>query len=109
MIYFKYSFVILFILIEGLLVSCRAENTVRTKQSEAMYSEELNCPDNSHVEYAPWGETGWVKACKQNHGKYVVWEGDKKKIDGQFINGKKTGIWTYYKDDGSIEKTANYH
>ncbi|MBF0647049.1 hypothetical protein HTZ97_09485 [Desulfuromonas acetoxidans] len=73
-----------------------------------MHSEKIECPDNAHVEYSPWGERGWVKACKKNHGKYSVWEGDIKRIDGQFFNGKKVGIWTFYNNDGSISKTVNY-
>lgn len=91
-----------------LLVSCDKQQPRRPEQSQKMHDEKINCPEGSHVEYAPWGEGGWEKVCKMNHGKFTAWEGDNKVLDGQFDNGKKIGTWTYYDKTGKIEKTVNY-
>ncbi len=99
----------IFTLVIMFLVSCSQELTPRRpEQSKKMHDEKIECPEGAHVEYIPWSETGWAKVCKMNHGKFTAWRGDNKVIDGQFDNGKKVGIWTYYDKDGKEEKTVNY-
>tara|TARA_B110000444_G_C18701923_1_gene529378 strand:+ start:92 stop:232 length:141 start_codon:yes stop_codon:yes gene_type:complete len=31
-----------------------------------------------------------------------------KKIEGQFENGREVGRWTYYNEDGSVNKIKEY-
>ena len=43
------------------------------------------------------------------HGQRTEWydNGQKKEI-GDFINGKQTGVWTYYNKDGTIDGIEEY-
>ena len=42
------------------------------------------------------------------NGKYEYLENDIKRIDGQYLENKEYGTWTYYNEDGSVEKQINY-
>ena len=76
-----------------------------------MLNEQLDCPDNSQGEYTVWdgGEkVGWVHSCKLRHGKYVVWVDGVKIIEGSYVNGVKSGVWTYRNDEGELTESTNY-
>jgi len=45
-----------------------------------------------------------------NQGKWIYYENNGEKgAEGMFEKGKKTGTWTYYKDDTSISSVENYN
>ena len=100
--------ILLLVLLATCSIACSNDENRRPEQSKEMQDAKIKCPDGSHVEYSPWGEVGWEKSCKMNHGKFTAWKGGRIVIDGQFNNGVKTGTWIYYDKNGNIEKTINY-
>jgi len=82
-----------------------------TSQPEAMLAENLNCPDGSHSEIERWGgvgENGWLHACKMNHGLFTTWSGEVKAVEGNYVNGKKEGVWSIWNKEGKKQKEITY-
>ena len=44
------------------------------------------------------------------HGKGTFWyKTGKKKSEGEYLNGRKHGIWLHWNEDGSQKKVQRYH
>ncbi len=96
------------ILIFAVLVTSCGE---RAKQSEAMKNLKLNCPEGSQVEIDRWGgmgENGWLKACFKKHGKFTAWNGEVKRVEGEYVDGKENGTWKYWNQEGKLVKRITY-
>ena len=48
------------------------------------------------------------KDCKL-HGKVETWKDGKIASEMFYVNGKESGIWKYWNEDGSLERTENYN
>lgn len=95
----------------SLLCGATACGAGGSQQPKAMLEEDLKCPDNSISEIARWGgvgENGWSHSCKLRHGKYHVWKGDILAIEGQYVYGKKDGIWKFRDKQGRTTKKIQY-
>lgn len=80
-------------------------------QPNAMLSETLHCPDGSQPEierWGPFGENGWLHACKMNHGTFTAWHGEQKVVEGEYVNGKEQGPWRYWNNDGTLRKQVEF-
>ncbi len=81
-------------------------------QPKAMLEENLECPDGSIAQIERWGgvgENGWSYSCKKRHGKFTVWLGESKVIEGFFVEGKEHGTWTYWDKNGNKTKAIEYN
>jgi|TARA_B100000959_G_scaffold265831_1_gene307711 antitoxin component YwqK of YwqJK toxin-antitoxin module len=46
---------------------------------------------------------------KPYSGKWTSWyDNGQKKAEGTYNNGKQVGKWTYYKEDGTIDRVEEY-
>jgi hypothetical protein len=79
-----------------------------SKGSQVYFNEHLPCPRPAVEQFEPWGQSGSQHSCKIAQGPFVAFESGHVRIRGQFANGEKTGLWRWYKADGSIEKEIDY-
>ena len=90
------------------LTACSASDN---SQPQGMLKEDLNCPNRSTGQIERWGGfsgNGWMHSCKIQHGAFRVWRNQNLFIEGQHRWGEQVGKWTYYKDNGEIEKIVHY-
>ena len=59
-------------------------------------------------QFEPWGQSGSQHSCKIADGPFVAFEWGHVRIRGQFKYGQRTGIWRWYKPDGTVEKELDY-
>ena len=72
---------------------------------------QFQCPDGTTEAIERWGKTGYMRFCKKgevNDGPWTAWEAQYRNIDGQYQNGKKHGIWTWWNKDGSKYRIIEY-
>jgi len=80
-------------------------------QPKAMLAENLDCPEGSSPEIERWGgigENGWLKACKMMQGIFTAWHGEIKAVEGNYIDGKKEGVWYFRDREGIKYKEITY-
>jgi len=76
---------------------------------EAMKGKVFDCPPGLEEKTERWSKLGYSRSCvKPKHGKWEAWSEGYKHIDGFYLNGKKHGIWVFYKPDGSVSKEIEY-
>ena len=83
----------------------------KPKQSEVMTKFKLNCPEGSLVRIERWGgvgENGRLKACFKKHGTFTAWNGEVKKVEGEYVDGKENGTWKYWNQEGKLVKRITY-
>ena len=100
---------IFFVLFLFLLITGCSDDT--SSQLKALQAQDLDCPEGSLPEIQRWGgvgENGWLIACKMNHGTFKTYRGDKKIIDGNYVKGKKEGVWVVWNEDGKKQKETTY-
>ena len=79
-----------------------------------MMKTKFECPEGCDKKIEPWG--GWDRAgimrfcMKDNkrHGKIEIWAKQKLRTEGYYINGKESGVWKYYDNNGKVRKTISY-
>lgn len=76
--------------------------------SDPLAGEKLDCPTPAIEEYEGWGKSGISRICKIEHGPFVAWEGGYVHLRGQYDQGKKSGVWTWYTPDGRVAKQIDY-
>ena len=54
------------------------------------------------------GENGWLKSCLKRHGTFTAWHSDIKKVEGEYINGVKEGVWSYWDKNGNLSKKITF-
>jgi len=95
------------ILLALLLTSCGEP----VSQPKAMLAENLNCPEGSQSQIERWGgigENGWLHTCKMKHGLFTTWRGEVKAIEGNYVMGKKEGVWQFWNKEGKKYKEVTY-
>jgi hypothetical protein len=76
----------------------------------AMQSATFECPAGQEVRLEGWGKLGNSRACSnQRNGKWEAWENGYKHIDGFYKDGIEHGVWTFYREDGTVQKTIEYN
>ena len=71
----------------------------------------LNCPEGSQVQIDRWGgmgENGWLKACFKKHGTFTAWNGEVRRVEGEYVDGKENGTWKYWNQEGKLVRRITY-
>lgn len=88
----------------AITVSCSKPNA----SYEAVASRKIQCPEGSHLEYLPWGESGVEAVCLQKHGPSVIAEHGRIKIEGQYSGDKQVGEWRWLDESGKVVRTEKH-
>jgi hypothetical protein len=78
---------------------------------EAIRKVTLPCPLGTTQRVEPWGEAGFLVACRKGeimHGPWQGWEKGHLSVEGEFFEGKESGTCLIYTDDGKLYKTIKY-
>ncbi|OGB21858.1 MAG: hypothetical protein A3I66_10295 [Burkholderiales bacterium RIFCSPLOWO2_02_FULL_57_36] len=67
----------------------------------------IHCPDGAAWEYGNWGESGWVVACKLNHGPYIAAEHGHVVIKSEYSMGKLIGETKVFDASGKVVKSES--
>ena len=70
-----------------------------------------SCEDGAVEKLERWGAAGYSRSCVENgmaQGHWMAWEGKRKVIDGNYVNGKEQGVWTFLSSDGKTERIIEY-
>lgn len=51
-------------------------------------SRDIQCPDGATLEFARWGESGWLVKCQLNHGPFVAAEHGHVVLRNEYSMGK---------------------
>ncbi len=80
----------------------------KTKMEWNFKSDQKNGEAKSfRADGKPWSAHTYLNDTLQ--GPYKTWhENGQLYIDGQYNKGKKSGLWKFYKPDGSVEKEINF-
>ena len=83
--------------------------TISCSKSNANYdvlaSRNIQCPEGSHLEYLPWGESGLEAVCLQRRGPSVIAEYGRIMIEGQYSEDKQVGGWRWFDESGKVGRT----
>ncbi|WP_157522580.1 hypothetical protein [Mitsuaria sp. 7] len=99
----NYSFLAL-IGLAAAIAGCSKSNA----DYEVLAGQKIQCPEGSHLEYLPWGESGLEATCLQRHGPSVVSEHGQIKIQGQYSRDKQEGEWRWLDASGKVVRTERY-
>ena len=75
---------------------------------ELLAGKKMRCPEGSHLQFEPWGESGLELVCLLKHGPIVIAEYGHIKIEGQYNMGKEVGEWRWYDASGKVVRTQKY-
>ncbi|MEO6278192.1 hypothetical protein [Roseateles sp.] len=89
------------VLLIAVTVSCSKSNA----NYEALARKNVQCPEGSHLEYLPWGESGLEAVCLQRRGPSVIAEYGRIKIEGQYAEDKQVGEWRWLDESGKVART----
>ncbi|MGZ4012549.1 MAG: hypothetical protein ACXVLF_16435 [Flavisolibacter sp.] len=94
----------------SLLIACLLLFACSNEQSDSdgFFKEKLICPAPAIAEFERWGKFGTQQVCKIKHGPFVAWEGGYIHVRGQYENGKETGVWYWYDNNGRIVNKIDY-
>jgi hypothetical protein len=77
--------------------------------SMAMQNSAFECPQGTEITYRGWGKNGRMRYCEASkNGPWEAWESGYRHILGNYKNGKKHGVWTWYHKDGRVYRIINY-
>jgi len=77
----------------------------------AILKSEHECPKGAVESVERWGQWGYSRFCLKDgkeNGKWVGWEKQHKVIEGNYRQGKKHGLWTWFDDEGRVTRTIQY-
>jgi hypothetical protein len=75
----------------------------------AMNAAPFECPPGMEPRTEGWGEAGYSRVCSSlKEGKWEAWENGRRQLTGSYHNGKPSGVWTSYNQDGSPFKVTEY-
>ncbi|MDC6168740.1 hypothetical protein [Paucibacter sp. XJ19-41] len=89
------------VLLMAVTVSCSKSSA----NYEALVSRNIQCPEDTHLAYLPWGESGLEAVCLQKRGPSVVAEHGRIKIEGQYSGDKQVGEWRWFDESGTVVRT----
>lgn len=86
----------------GLLVGCGSREKDRLVLDQ---QEDFYCPVGSEISYEGWSEYGLMKVCvsgnsRVKNGSQFAAQGGQLRSKALYLQGKKTGGWTGYSNDG---------
>jgi hypothetical protein len=75
---------------------------------QAIRNVSLSCPSDTTQKIEAWSKAGYSVSCRRGeikHGPWQAWSSGHLRIEGEFLEGKESGTWLYYTDDGKLEQT----
>lgn len=78
---------------------------------EAIRGVSLSCAPGTEQKIEPWGKVGFSVSCRKGemeHGPWQGWEAGHLSIKGEFFEGKESGTWFVYTDNGRLYRTIRY-
>lgn len=112
---FKYFlFFVLTLILIGIATKAYISNSIATDMrntKKIMIGSSFVCSNDCVVKIEVWGPYGYSRYCQKGnirHGKWEAWEKERLVISGDYSNGTKTGTWTWYNKDGTVDKIEHH-
>jgi hypothetical protein len=99
------------VLLAVVLVGALRELSDTPGQTKSLQGPAPNCHPATSTQAGPYQGEGWqgfYRSCAHLHGEFRAWSEHGVAVEGTYIYGKRHGKFTYFRPDGTVDRTVHY-